>query len=194
MGRLTPRPGPLGLWFVRDDDTGRYTDGRGREGGIAWDRDHGRRDGPQPDKSGHGGPRLEPLPREGRTPLKRRRLKLVINNWITGLLGVLAETISFARATGVDPQAFLDAIEGGPLGVPYAQMKGKMMIEENFPTSFSTKLARKDAGLVLEAAEARALRMTLASAVAARFDEAIKAGYDEKDMAAIYEAVERKRK
>ena len=121
-------------------------------------------------------------------------LKLVINNWITGLLGVLAETISFARATGVDPQAFLDAIEGGPLGVPYAQMKGKMMIEENFPTSFSTKLARKDAGLVLEAAEARALRMTLASAVAARFDEAIKAGYGEKDMAAIYEAVERQRK
>ncbi len=46
------------------------------------------------------------------------RLKLVVNNWIVGLLGVLAETIAFARATGVDPQKFLETIEGGPLGLP----------------------------------------------------------------------------
>ncbi|HLL58212.1 MAG TPA: NAD(P)-dependent oxidoreductase, partial [Rubrobacteraceae bacterium] len=52
------------------------------------------------------------------------RLKLVTNNWIVGLLGVLAETISLARATGVDPARFLEVIEGGPLGLPYAQMKG----------------------------------------------------------------------
>ena len=80
------------------------------------------------------------------------RLKLVVNNWITGLLGVLAETVALAEALDVDPARFLEAIEGGPLGAPYAQIKGKMMIEEDFPTSFSAKLARKDAGLVLEAA------------------------------------------
>ena len=116
------------------------------------------------------------------------RLKLVVNNWITGLLGVLAETIAFARATGVDPARFLETIEGGPLGLPYAQMKGKMMIERDFPTSFSAKLARKDVGLVLEAASSEGLRMELASSVAALFDEALKAGHGDEDMAAIYEA------
>ena len=116
------------------------------------------------------------------------RLKLVLNNWIVGLLGVLAETISFSRATGVDPQKFLETIEGGPLGLPYAQMKGAMMIDEDFPTSFSAKLARKDAGLVLEAAEGEGLDMVVARAVAARFDEAIEAGHGEEDMAAVYEA------
>jgi 3-hydroxyisobutyrate dehydrogenase len=116
------------------------------------------------------------------------RLKLVLNNWIVGLLGVLAETVAFARATGVDPMKFLETIEGGPLGLPYAQMKGKMMIEENFPTSFSARLARKDAGLVLGAAEANGLSMDIAAAVAARFDEAIEAGHGESDMAAVYEA------
>ena len=115
-------------------------------------------------------------------------LKLVVNNWIVGLLGVLAETIAFARATGVDPQKFLETIEGGPLGLPYAQIKGAMMIGEDFPTSFSAKLARKDAALVLEAAEARDLQMILASAVVARFDEAIEAGHGDDDMAAVYEA------
>lgn len=116
------------------------------------------------------------------------RLKLVLNNWIVGLLGVLAETVAFARATGVDPAKFLETIEGGPLGLPYAQLKGNMMVEEDFPTSFSARLARKDAGLVLDAAEARDLRMRISEAVAARFDEAIEAGHGEEDMAAVYRA------
>jgi 3-hydroxyisobutyrate dehydrogenase len=114
------------------------------------------------------------------------RLKLVVNNWIVGVLGVLAETIAFAETTGVDPTKFLETIEGGPLGLPYAQMKGSMMIEEDFPTSFSASLARKDAGLVLEAARAHDLRMRITEAVGARFDEAIRAGHGEEDMAAVY--------
>jgi 3-hydroxyisobutyrate dehydrogenase len=114
------------------------------------------------------------------------RLKLVINNWIVGLLGVLAETVAFAQAIGVDPANFLETIEGGPLGLPYAQLKGSMMVEEDFPTSFSANLARKDAALVLDAAEAHDLRMQIAESVMARFDEAIQAGYGEEDMAAVY--------
>lgn len=116
------------------------------------------------------------------------RLKLVVNNWITGLLGVLAESIALARATGVDPARFLETIEGGPLGLPYAQMKGKMMIERDFPTSFSAKLARKDVGLVLEAASSEGLQMGIASSVAALFDKALEAGHGDEDMASIYEA------
>src|ERR687886_704615 len=79
-----------------------------------------------------------------RPPRAGSPLKLVTNNWIVGLLGVLAETVGFARALDVDPAQFLEVIEGGPLGPPYAQMKGQMMIEEEFPTSFSANLARKD--------------------------------------------------
>ena len=116
------------------------------------------------------------------------RLKLVVNNWIVGLLGVLAETVALANSIGVDPAKFLETIEGGPLGLPYAQLKGNMMIEEDFPTSFSAKLARKDTGLVLDTAEANDLEMPIARAVAGRFDEAIQAGHGEQDMAAIYRA------
>ena len=116
------------------------------------------------------------------------RLKLVVNNWIVGLLGVLAETVAFAEATGVDPAKFLQTIEGGPLGLPYAQMKGSMMVEDDFPTSFSANLARKDAALVLDAARDHDLHLRIAEAVTARFDEAIQAGHGEEDMAAVYKA------
>ncbi len=116
------------------------------------------------------------------------RLKLVVNNWIVGLLGVLAETVAFAEATGVDPAKFLETIEGGPLGLPYAQMKGSMMVEDDFPTSFSANLARKDAALVLDSARDHDLHLRIAEAVTARFDEAIQAGHGEEDMAAVYKA------
>lgn len=116
------------------------------------------------------------------------RLKLVTNNWIVGILGVLAETISLSEAVGVDPSRFLEVIEGGPLGLPYAQMKGQMMIEEEFPTSFSANLARKDASLVLDAAQGSGLRLSITEAAAAHFDEAINAGHGEEDMAAVYHA------
>jgi 3-hydroxyisobutyrate dehydrogenase len=106
---------------------------------------------------------------------KGSRLKLVVNNWIVGLLGVLAETVAFARAIGVDPAKFLETIEGGPLGLPYAQLKGSMMVEKNFPTSFSANLARN-------------LRMQIAGSVMARFEAAIQAGHGEEDMAAVYRA------
>ncbi len=116
------------------------------------------------------------------------RLKLVANNWIVGLLGVLAETVAFAEATGVDPAKFLETIEGGPLGLPYAQMKGSMMVEDDFPTSFSANLARKDAALVLDSARDHDLHLRIAEAVTALFDDAIQAGHGEDDMAAIYRA------
>ncbi len=115
------------------------------------------------------------------------RLKLVVNNWIVGLVGVLAETVAFARGIGVEPERFLETIEGGPLGLPYARIKGNM-IEGEFPTSFS--LTRKDAGLVLEAADAQGLRLAITEAVAARFDEALEAGHGDEDLAAVYRVAE----
>lgn len=117
------------------------------------------------------------------------RMKLVANSWIVGLLGALGETIALSEALNIDPAQFLDVIDGGPLNLPYAQMKGQMMIDEDFPTSFAARLARKDAGLVLDAARSEGLHLALAEAVADRFDKAIEAGYGEDDMAAIYEGV-----
>jgi 3-hydroxyisobutyrate dehydrogenase len=116
------------------------------------------------------------------------RLKLVVNNWIVGLVGALAETVAFARGIGVEPKRFLETIEGGPLGLPYARIKGTMMIEGEFPTSFSLALARKDAGLVLDAAGAEGLRLAITEAVIARFDEALEAGHGGEDVAAVYHA------
>jgi 3-hydroxyisobutyrate dehydrogenase len=119
------------------------------------------------------------------------RLKLVTNTWITGLLGALGSTIALARALDVDPEQFLGAIEGGPLGPAYARLKGDMMKAGDYPTSFSVTLAAKDVRLAREAAAKAGLDLPLLGAIAGQFAAAADLGLGDADMAAIYEAARR---
>src|SRR3954469_14290718 len=114
------------------------------------------------------------------------RLKLVINSWLVILVEGLAETIAFSEAIGIDPERFLETIEGGPTGPAYAQLKGKMMAARKFDPAFSLALARKDARLVLEAAERHGFDAALVEVVARKMDEAIEAGHGDEDMAATF--------
>jgi 3-hydroxyisobutyrate dehydrogenase len=63
------------------------------------------------------------------------RLKLVANAWVLALTNATAESIGLAKALGIDPKLFLEAISGGSVDVPYAHVKGASMIAEDFPPS-----------------------------------------------------------
>jgi len=115
------------------------------------------------------------------------RFKLVLNGWIVGLVETLAETLGLARALHIEPQAFLSAIEGGPLDCAYAQTKGAAMADESFePPAFPLRLAAKDARLVLEAAREAGLTLPLMRATCSQFERSIEQGHGDEDMAAAY--------
>jgi 3-hydroxyisobutyrate dehydrogenase len=79
------------------------------------------------------------------------RLKMACNAWLLMITAGTAQSVALARGLGVDPQRFLDAIEGGPLDTPYAHIKGANMIGGEFPVSFSLGGAAKDARLIRDA-------------------------------------------
>jgi 3-hydroxyisobutyrate dehydrogenase len=116
------------------------------------------------------------------------RLKLVINNWLLGVVENLAETIAFAEGIDVPPETFLEAIDGSAVGAPYAQLKGKQMLDREFPAAFPLSLALKDARLVLEAAERHGVPSKLAKVAADQFERAEQLGHGDEDMAAVYYA------
>jgi 3-hydroxyisobutyrate dehydrogenase len=119
-------------------------------------------------------------------PGEATRTKLVMNHWLLALTTATAETIAFAEAIGVDPQLFLDTIAGGPLDSPYAQLKGKMILEDRVDEpSFGLKMAHKDARLVLEAAGRHGADLGLAPVIEERFARAEQAGLGDYDMAAV---------
>ncbi|GAA3360610.1 NAD(P)-dependent oxidoreductase [Saccharopolyspora gregorii] len=114
------------------------------------------------------------------------RVKLAANNWVLSLTNAVGESIALAEALGVDPHRFLEAIEGGAVDSPYAHLKGSAILDGDFTPAFTVDGARKDAGLIAEAAGE--LRLDVAEAVRARFTRAAAAGHGSQDMAAAYYA------
>lgn len=115
------------------------------------------------------------------------RCKVVVNGWIVGVVAVLAETIALAEALEVDPKLFFDAVEGGPLDLPYARLKGAAMISKSFDdVSFRLALSRKDADLLLSAAADVGIELPVMDAVVARLRAVEAVGHGDEDMAATY--------
>ena len=110
---------------------------------------------------------------------------LVTNAWLVSLVEAAAETITFAEGIGMDPARFLEAVEGGPLDLPYLELKAGAMIERRFEPSFRLALAAKDARLVQEAAERHDLELPLLEVVAERLAQGVSDHGDE-DVAATY--------
>jgi 3-hydroxyisobutyrate dehydrogenase len=117
------------------------------------------------------------------------RLKLVVNSWVLALTSATAEAIALAQGLGLDPQRFLDTIEGGPLDVQYAHVKGDAMIRREFPPAFPVDGASKDARLIVDAAAVAGVQVGVAKAVAVQMQAAAEAGFGRDDMAAVWNVV-----
>lgn len=114
------------------------------------------------------------------------RLKLVLNNWVLALTAATGETLALAKALGVDPDRFFEAIDGGALDTPYLRMKGAAILGGDFTPNFTLEGAVKDLRLIVEAGEAAGARMDLAAAGVERFQRAVAQGHGAEDMAAGY--------
>lgn len=115
------------------------------------------------------------------------RAKVVINTWIVGVVSVLAEVINLAEGLGVDPEVFFEGLQGGSLDLPYARLKGPAMVEKRFDNpAFRLSLARKDADLALDAADAARIELPVLTGVRERLRRAEADGHGDEDMAATY--------
>jgi 3-hydroxyisobutyrate dehydrogenase len=116
-------------------------------------------------------------------------LKLAANAWVASITAVTAQSVALARALGLDPQLFLDAIAGGPVDSRYAHMKGAAMIAGTYePVAFALDGAAKDVALIQGAAASVGVDTRLLEAVAALYGDASRAGFGAADMGAVHVA------
>jgi len=117
------------------------------------------------------------------------RLKLVVNSWVIAASNAAGEVVALAQALGVDPQQFLNVIDGGGLDLPYLRTKMGLILDEGLePASFAVDTACKDAHLIVDAAAEQGLKLDGAEAFAARLDRVAEQGRAKQDMAAAYYA------
>jgi 3-hydroxyisobutyrate dehydrogenase len=113
------------------------------------------------------------------------RLKMVANSWVLTVTEGTAETIALAEGLGLDPQLFLDAIEGGALDLPYLRIKAKAIMDRSFDPSFRLTLAAKDARLIEESAHRHEIDVPLFSTTRRRLAEGARE-HGNKDFCATY--------
>ena len=115
-------------------------------------------------------------------------LKLATNAWVQSVTALIGQSMAMTKSLGLDPQLFLDAIQGGAIDTPYAHIKGAAIIANDYSPSFTVDGTIKDLGLIRAAAQDFGVADGVLAAVEAKFSAASKAGHGSDDMGAVYTA------
>jgi 3-hydroxyisobutyrate dehydrogenase len=112
------------------------------------------------------------------------RMKLVVNAWLISMMQGLAEATRLAETLGFTTDDFWSALEGGPLGPPYAKVKLDMIKDGRFEAQMALAWGLKDADLALEAA--KEIQMPALERIREVWADAVEAGLGGLDIAAVY--------
>lgn len=112
-------------------------------------------------------------------------LKLAANAWIASITAATGQSLAIAKGLGIDPELFLQAIEGSASDSAYAHTKGKSMLSGEYPAQFALDGLRKDIGLITDAARSAGVSTTLLDALGRVYADASAAGHGGDDIAAV---------
>jgi 3-hydroxyisobutyrate dehydrogenase-like beta-hydroxyacid dehydrogenase len=130
---------------------------------------------------------LEPLSRGisvvGKQPWQAHALKLGGNFLISAMIHALGESFVFAASQGIDPAVFLETVNSALFQSPFYASYGNVMLHPPEHPGATMELGAKDLRLLREAAQAAAVRMSLADQLAVVFDEARQQGLSDEDWA-----------
>lgn len=115
-------------------------------------------------------------------------LKLVCNSWVGAVTAATGQAVALARGLDLDPQLFLDAVEGSAVDSQYAHVKGGAMMREDWTVSFELDGVSKDLGLIRAAAADAGVATTVLDALVALYAAASAKGHGGDDMAAVVTA------
>jgi 3-hydroxyisobutyrate dehydrogenase/2-hydroxy-3-oxopropionate reductase len=108
----------------------------------------------------------------------------VANSTLFGVLGLLGEALALARGLGLSSDAAFEVLAVTPLAAQ-AERRRPSIEGGDYPTRFSLSLARKDADLIRDAAEAVGADLRLGAAARAWLAEAEEGDERDRDYSAV---------
>jgi 3-hydroxyisobutyrate dehydrogenase-like beta-hydroxyacid dehydrogenase len=119
------------------------------------------------------------------------RAKLA-TNLVLGLnRAAFAEGLVLAQSLGIEPQRFLELVLASPARSDAAQLKGPLMVREDFAPQSRIRQHLKDVELMLRAARSAGVALPLSQTHAQLMREAVAAGDGDLDNAAIVRQIRR---
>jgi 2-hydroxy-3-oxopropionate reductase len=105
---------------------------------------------------------------------------------VAATIEAVAEALVLAERSGVDAGKVRQALLGGFAGSKILEVHGQRMLDRAFEPGFRARLHRKDARIVLAAAEAAGASVPSFRSVAAQLDLLVDAGRGDLDHAALF--------
>jgi len=115
------------------------------------------------------------------------RLKL-INNFLCGVqVASLAEAVVWIERSGLNREQALDFLKKAAPGSPLLAGVSARMVEATYGVNFFLSLMKKDMNYAQADAKTLGIELRTAASAESRFEEAVEAGFAEKDMSAVVE-------
>jgi 3-hydroxyisobutyrate dehydrogenase len=110
--------------------------------------------------------------------------KLVANNVLFGVLGVLGESLALGRSLGLRTDRLFAVLDTTPIAAQAHRRRG-LIDSGEYPTRFALSLARKDARLIAGVARTSELDLRLATAALSWLESAVDAGLGDQAYTAV---------
>ena len=119
------------------------------------------------------------------------RLKLVNNTWLALAAEAVAASVALARRMGLETEAVVDALAGGPLVSAWQAAKLQRILKGDFSAQFALSLALKDVNLALEATDNH--RFAALACLADEWQLVADQGFGDQDLTVVTRALELER-
>ena len=116
------------------------------------------------------------------------RLKIVNNTWLAFAAEAVAASVALAHRLGLETEALVDALGGGPLVSPWQASKLQRIVQGDYSAQFALSLALKDVRLALEAADAG--RFAALGGLAEEWQRVVEQGLGDQDLTVVTRALE----
>ncbi|MGW5257687.1 NAD(P)-dependent oxidoreductase [Streptomyces sp. NPDC004012] len=114
-----------------------------------------------------------------------RVAKLALNVMVAGTAQLLAECVTLAEAHDIRRSVLLDVIGGSAVASPFVAYKAEALVADNYSTTFSSRLMRKDLDLALDVAAEAGVPLPVTAMVQQLLQGCISMGLGEADFMAL---------
>jgi 3-hydroxyisobutyrate dehydrogenase-like beta-hydroxyacid dehydrogenase len=120
-----------------------------------------------------------------------RTMKLAVNLLIAGTAQLLAECLCLGEANGLERQAMLEVLAGSAVGSPFVKVKSKPLVENDYSSTFSTRLMLKDLKLALASGEEAGVPLPTTAVISQLLQGCISSGMGDIDFTALLPRLQR---
>ncbi|CAH0047568.1 unnamed protein product [Clonostachys solani] len=118
------------------------------------------------------------------------KMKYALNLYLTTMNAGLAESMNLARAQGLNLEAFVTALDAGPMASPYSKIKTTKMLHQDWSPQASARDCYNSTQLIRSAVEEADTQSPLALLSASLYRKAIESGWGDEDMISIYKVLQ----